>query len=304
MNREFILFEYEEEGTYGIAIQKDAIEVGNPYNFEEYEVIEYDDNVRMVNDSSEYHAIALKTSLEYDFAEELRKLMQIALDELIVNREECSFSIVVNKLSSIFKKIAKEANRMEYIGLMSELAFIKRCELIQIDVTPYYQLGLTDTIDFHFPNNIGVEIKTINKDSKSIIVSDKQLDKVLNSSDRFLAADLDINSSEGLNLEELFNTIYSDNWPSRLKVKEKILSLKSSSMNLFNEYKINLDGTTFIWVDKQYLPVVSIRNYYDENSNKHSTSLISAKFKLFVSENIKEKDFNTLVKDLVNGYEK
>ena len=288
--RKFKVSKYKTPGFYGICLLDKRIPVGNIDDINSHEVIKYENRIKIDDDS--YPGIALVKEIDWELAEEICEIFEVQSR----NFPRHSFSQIINSISDIFKRIREESFLKNYIGLLGELSFIKKAKTEGFDIGKYYQSGI-NTMDFRFENNLGVDVKVVNRDSKSVILSDEQLDEIHSSESKILAIIPFYDRINGLSVRDLYDSFLEDNhsYPYLTNV---ISRLENSDMNLFDNYKIDISKSTFIWLNKEMLPKIQIQTYLDEVTSKHKTSLISAKFKIFVSENIQEKTFNEILGEI------
>ena len=133
------------------------------------------------------------------------------------------------------------------------MVFITSCLKQNIDLRNNYQKN-NDHFDFRLKNEKFIEIKKVNKESKSITLSYKQLNK-LSENDLVVGVDIFLDSSDSsMDLLKIIEEIDFD--------EERKQYLNKKIYNLINQYnelsnwKVCLDKSNFYIIEKKYLPKI------------------------------------------------
>lgn len=234
-------------------------------------------------------------------SEEFVESMSTIFNNEFEVKPESTICDILNRISSIFATKKQEDLKNQYLGKMCELAFILKSKRLGFNIFDNYQKG-PDKLDFHFKNNKEVEIKFVNKSSKSITISGKQLEVInKNTNNYLLAINCYFDSINGLNLLDLCDEIkpqyHNEFWE---KNREDIENIRTLNPDLFDEYKIVIDESDFLFINKEFLPTIQIKSFKTE-SGADDTALISSSFKLFVCSTTTNSNFEEILMDIVNG---
>lgn len=265
--------------SYGIAINKNELEVGNINDLNNFTSFKLDNNIKdnLFNDDKEYIYICLSPIIDNgDEIENIIDLICIEHDKNINN----TLVDILNNLSAKFSKISKKNCLKKYIGLFGELSFIYYLQLKNINIIDNYQTN-NDLFDFHF-NSFDFEIKFLSKLSSTITLSDRQLNWVhKQKNNHVIAINIEQNSIMGINLYQLFNKIKFNNCDPKkyLNILSKINNLKIESEELFTELKYDISTLSLVVINNEELPYIEFKKIGIEKSNIIS----SAKFKIFVN---------------------
>ncbi|MGL4343288.1 MAG: PD-(D/E)XK motif protein [Metamycoplasmataceae bacterium] len=281
----FVIYKHNNSNDYGIATSRN-ISSGNIKNLEKYQWIRYANPIKLNDDENIYHSIVFN-NLNEEYVKKIKELFEIEY------KKDSSLTLeeIVLKLSNAFRKIREKNNLTKYLGLMGELLFIKKCEQIRFDVKDFYSYGSVDVFDFHF-NNYDVEIKYGNKENRSFFINFKQLNELRkNNTNELIVVLTHFDTQNGLDLLELYQSIANNDHKNLVVAYELINELQNESNELFLEYKVIPEKSDYVFIDKTYLPSINI---------KENNCLISAKFKLFISENM-ERKFEDKIGAIING---
>ena len=281
----FSTFKYEKTNDYGIAIQTNIL-IGDLKELSKYQWIRYVKSVKLENDKNEYHGIAFY-NLDEEYVEVIRHLFEKEW------RKDYSLTIanIMQSFSNVFKKIKHKSNVKKYLGLMGEMLLIKKSELLGQDIKDHYSYGEVDNFDFHFPNGANIEAKYGNKESRSFLINWKQLSGLIKNNNYQLTVVLtELDSINGLDLFDLFHSIKDNNHKNLVVALEKITELRDTQEELFSEFKVVVEKSEFLFIDKSFLPKIEM---------KENNCLISGKFKLFINEEMGINFENKLL-ELVN----
>ncbi|MGL5357440.1 MAG: hypothetical protein ACRC9U_00040 [Metamycoplasmataceae bacterium] len=262
-------------GKFAIAANLEIM-AGDIKEIDSFIYIKYTDEIIVNNTDNEeekYHGIAFD-----NIDEEYAFLICNFFEKEYRKDKSLTLSKIVSNLSDLFRKLKEENNKNKYLGILAELLIIRKCQDEKIDIKDFYSYGENDKLDFHFPNKNNIEIKYGNKESKSFIVNYKQLEALSTKEKNELCVVFtEFDSKNGLNLIELLNSINNCKHRNLIIITDVIKQLELKSPNLFEEYKVNVENCDFIFIDKNYLPIINV---------KETNSLISANFKLFATEDM------------------
>lgn len=281
----FKTFKYKDSNNFGIAINK-KIQIGDLKELEQYQWIKYDEDIKLNESEGFYNALAF-----YNIDEKYVDIIQELFRKEWENDNLIFVSQIIRNLADTFKKIKDKNDYKRYTGLLGELLFIKKCELLGFEVLDYFSYGGVDNFDFHFPNNKNIEVKYGNKESRSFSLNCKQLKELDENRSSSLAVVLtNLDSINGLNLLELFYSLKNKQHRNLQSALESIKELENTSKKIFDEFKVDIEKSDIFFIDKNYLPKIEI---------KQNNSLISGKFKLFITEDM-AFEFEKIISELIN----
>ncbi len=282
----FKLYEYINGKDSGI-IFNNEIKLGDLSNLNKYKWIKYKDNIKIENEPGLYRGIAFD-NVDINSIEMIKNIFNNKWS----TRKFSNFSDLFIDVADIFKKTRNNEVTNKYLGLLGELAFIKKSQLLGINnILDFYSNGGFDRFDFHFKNNHHLDIKIGNINKGSFKLGLKQLE---NLTDEKKTHDISVifpnwDSINGMNLLDLLNSI--DGIKGFQHERDLIDELKDENIELFEKFKIVIEKSNFIFFNKDLLPKITI----DEKN-----VLIKATFEIFAAENTKI-DFESKVKELTNN---
>ncbi len=283
MDRIFYRYTYDN-GEMGICFNS-SVELGDIEVFKRYKFIVLDDREELVDENGiRCYGLYFKNMSE-EFIEIICELMNLTIQQ----EPGLTVTQVLHSISTIFRRYDISTAINKYLGLFSELAFVKYLNDNGINGLDYYA-GSNDELDFHF-NDANIEIKYLSKESSSFTTSYRQLDKIKSKeTNNYVVFDSVHHRKFGINLNELFNMV-NDNSQTMLRVRDSILKLYDEFPSLFDQYKILLEESKFLLVDRSFLPEVNI---------KEKKTIISASFKIFAFTKDKTNVAN-YVRELLGG---
>lgn len=260
---------FYKNNYFGISIERNKIELGDKKYFDEFKWIKLDER-------DDKMWILSFQNLKNE--EELESIVNV-LNYQITNFEHITLVGIFKKFLALFEKFNKNQLINEYLGLLTEMTFIISCLKQNIDLRNNYQKN-NDHFDFKLENNKFIEIKKVNKEYKSIILSHKQLEK-LSENDLVVGIDLFLDSfNNSMNLLELINEINFDE--ERKKYLNKKIDHILNQYNDLSNIKVCLEKSNFYIIEKKYLPKIE---------NNFKNLLIDAKLKIYalaINKNNKE----------------
>jgi len=278
-------YEYEQEGVFGIIFDT-KINIGNSKIFDKYTWTKYVEAVKIEDRDTYYHGIVFN-----GFPQETIKNLAIFFNKEWATGRHISVSELFIEISDIFNKMKQKLLKKEYLGLIGEMAFIKKCQILGFNkIINYYSNSMIDSFDFHFINT-QLDIKLGNILTRSFILNLKQMNAFASDLDNHEVSVIfpEWDTRNGKDLLELFNCI--ENKESLEIVKDAIYELKNNSPALFEKHKINIEKSCFIFYNKEFLPKISL---------KKEGSLVDAKFQIFADKN-EEVDFESKMKVLLRN---
>lgn len=279
----FKLYEYKNWNHCGI-IFDDSVKIGDIKVFDQYKWIKFIDGVRLDNDQKKYKGIVFD-NIDSSY---IRIIVKNFNYEWGKERFDL-FSDLFVSYANIFEKTKNSNNLSKYLGLMGELAFIKKSQILKIEnIINFYSDNGFDKFDFNFKKDKHVDIKLGSLIKRSFKLNLGQLESLTNDSSNH---DVCIifpywDSSNGLDLMELFEKI-----DGNIKldiVRNNIEKLKMENSKIFVANKIDISKSKFIFFKKDFLPRI---NFEKKNS------LINAIFEIFSAEETKI-DFENKVRNL------
>lgn len=279
----FKLYEYEDWNHYGI-IFDESVKIGDVKVFDQYKWIKFVDQIKLANDAKIYRGIV--------FDNVASRYIEIIVKNFNYEWNRAKFSLFSDlfvSYANIFEKTKKSNNKNKYLGLIGELAFIKKSQNLKINnILDFYFNNAFDRFDFHFINDKHVDIKLGNLTKRSFKLNLAQLESLTNEPNNH---DVCIifpywDDHNGLNLMELFEKI--DGNKSLNLVRNSIEELKFENFQIFATHKIDINKSKFIFFKRDFLPRVKFEKI---------NSLIDAIFEIFIVQESKI-DFESKVRDL------
>ncbi|WP_022935571.1 hypothetical protein ACJA28_00795 [Mesomycoplasma moatsii] len=234
---------FYKNNYFGIAIERKQIQLGNKEYFDGFKWIKLD------NEDEKFWILSLKNVRD---EHELENIIDF-LNYQINKTKDITLSNIFEKFLATFERFNKNQLINEYLGLLTEMVFIASCLKQNIDLRNNYQKN-NDHFDFRLKNEKFIEIKKVNKESKSITLSYKQLNK-LSENDLVVGVDIFLDSSDSsMDLLKIIEEIDFD--------EERKQYLNKKIYNLINQYnelsnwKVCLDKSNFYIIEKKYLPKI------------------------------------------------
>ena len=282
----FRFYEYEGSKDSGIIFDK-KIKIGDFEMLTKYKSIKYEENVRINDESEIFNGIVFHNISE----ESVQKIRDLFNSEWSTNKFN-NFGELFSEIAHIFRKIIDDHNTIRYFDLLSELAFIKKSQLLGIqNILDFYSKNNFDDFDFNFKDSKYVDVKNGNILDKSFKLSLKQFKDLSN---KKKLHDISIifpnwDAENGMNLLDLYNSI--NGIKSFEYIREEIDEFYDKSSHLFKKYKIAIDKSYFIFFNKDLLPQI----YLEEKK-----VLKNAAFEIFVTENTKI-NFESKIRELTGN---
>ena len=281
----FELYSYDEDDNlYGIRISKQSINLGSTNRILEFTFIKLDNNSLL--DHNYYHL-----SFEQYFNLDVLKSICQMMNSIHEDDRSLSVAEILISLKAIFSVKRNENILNEYLGLISELFFIHQVQKKYFDILKYYQVD-KETYDFNFQNG-SIEIKFMNKSSKTIHLNTEQLINIYKKNAEIICISLSKDQTNGKNLYGIFNEIKFYDLEKKEIIKQKINKLFNSNKNIFNEWKVDTEISNIIIFDKTFLPNINIINEIYK-----SKSFVNADFNFKVIES--NENLNNIVERLIN----
>lgn len=281
----FEIYSYNEsDNLFGIRIKKDVIDLGDINYINSFRFIKYtnDDGLDI-----EYHHLSFDQYFDKITLSMICELLNVSF-----KKDRCQkISDILSKLKSIFSTKRYENIINDYIGLMCELFFIYKMQLEKINIVDEYQFN-SDEYDFNFING-SIEIKHFNKENKSFKMSPYQLKNIYNKKVEIICVYLSKNSSTGINLKQLLELIQISNYSKKEIIYDKINELCDLNTDIFNEWKIDLESSELIVLNKELLPTYEIIT-----SLMNNQLFINGTLEFKIQE--KKNDLKDLIKELKN----
>ena len=282
----FKIYEYVNGRDSGI-IFNNEIELGDLSALDRYKWIKYRDNIKIENKLDLYQGIAFN-NVDISSIEMIKNIFNNKWS----TKKYSNFTDLFIDVADIFKEIRSSEVINKYLGLLGELAFIKKSQMLGINnILDFYSNGNIDRFDFHFKDNHHLDIKIGNILKSSFKLGLKQLEDLTSENKKH---DISIifpnwDSKNGMNLLDLFNSI--DGIKSFQYKRDMIDELKNENIEIFEKFKIVIEKSNFIFFNKDLLPKISV---IEKNV------LINATFEIFAAENT-NIDFEFKVKELTNN---
>lgn len=250
---------------YGLEINRDEIEMGDISKISNMYIIKVDNDIESNKYIISFDSFC-NTSL-------MIKSFENIFNEIKNKNKNFSIVDIIKELAYVFKNVQEKDNLKKYIGLLSEIAFIYFWQQKNIDTLPFFQLN-DDSYDFSKNKKI-IEIKHLNNDKKTIKINLNQLNKIKESNNNLLFVVSFQYACSGVSLSVLKDYLnFSNNRLVNEYINWKIIKLKQSSPNLFEEIKISIDSINVSQIDNNLLPSITIGN------NKNDSILVNAKFEI------------------------
>lgn len=234
---------YYKNNYFGIAIERNQIQLGNKEYFDGFKWIKLD------SDDEKFWILSLKNIRDEQEVENIINFLNYQVNKF----ENITLSSIFQKFLDIFERFNKNQLINEYLGLLTEMTFILSCLRQNIDLRNDYQKN-DNHFDLRLKNGKFIEIKKVNKETKSILLSYKQLEK-LSENDLVVGIDIFLDSSNNsMDLWELINELDFDE--ERLNYLNKKINNLIEQYNELSNWRVCLEKSNFYIIEKKYLPKI------------------------------------------------